>query len=95
MFDNEGCIGKTVSLTADEQATVARIKERVFENSCRVNTKQTTLDVKVLEPRLDLVHQPVQDLYESACLGWLGPVTSLCARRDGSAAVVGEVHRGD
>ena len=41
------------------------------------------------------MHQPVQDLYESACLGWLGPVTSLCARRDGSAAVVGEVHRGD
>ena len=95
VFDNADCVGKSVSLTPDAQATVARIQERESENACRVNTKQTTLDVKALELRLDLVHQPVRDLYESACLGWLGPVTPLRAGHDGGAAVVGEVHRGD
>ena len=95
VFDNADCVGKSVSLTPDAQATVARIQEWESENSCRVNTKQTKLDVQALGLRLGLVHQPVRDIFESACLGWLGPTTPLRAGHDSNAAVVGAVRRGD
>ncbi|MBQ4824160.1 DUF4453 domain-containing protein [Leisingera sp. HS039] len=95
VFDNGDCIGKSVSLPPHAGRMVALVKEMEARFGCRVNNKQTYLDLDDLFLRHQLWDLPVRDEFESACLGWLGPVTGLRAGHRPDAPLVGQIVAGD
>jgi len=95
VFSNGDCIGKSVSLPPQAERMVALVKEMESRFDCRVNNKQTYLDLDDLFLRFQLWDLPVRDEYESACLGWLGPVMGLRAGHRPDAPLVGQIDPGD
>jgi hypothetical protein len=95
LFDNAGCLGKSVTLAPDAKEKVARIQAREALIGCSVNTSAETLDLDDLFVRRQLVDLPVADEFESGCLGWVGPQTLLRAGTDPQSPVVGQILPGD
>ncbi|NND17459.1 MAG: DUF4453 domain-containing protein [Silicimonas sp.] len=94
VFDNTGCIGNSVALSTDAAALVVRIREREAEHGCRVDASRTVLELRDLPIRRLLVRQPVRDVFESACLGWLSTPTPLFAGPDAATGAIGEITAG-
>lgn len=94
VFDNAECLGQPVALSPGDAATVARIRQVEAEQGCRVDTSRPALDVGALWIRRALIHQPVRDIFESACLGWLGPDAPLFAGHERSTPVIGQIGTG-
>ena len=94
VFDNEGCIGTSVSLGPEAKVLAARIRGIEAVQGCWVDTSATNLDLGAIWIRRHLVDQPVRDIFESACLGWLGPAVPLNAGRDRSLPAVGQIAPG-
>lgn len=95
IFDNSDCLGKTVSLTAEDQAMVAELQALEREGDCNVDTSKRSLSLADLAQRRLLSHLPLRDISESACLGWRGKSVALHAGPDDTAAVIGKIARGD
>ncbi|WP_264210302.1 DUF4453 domain-containing protein [Leisingera thetidis] len=95
IFDNRGCTGKSVSLPPQAERVVALVKEMETRFGCRVSNKQTYLNLDDQFLRYQLWDLPVRDEYESACLGWLGPVMGLRAGHRPDAPLVGRITPGD
>ena len=91
VFDSTACLGKEVALDAEAEALVRTIRERETAYGCKVDTSQTVLKVDDLAIRWRLLNQPIRDRFESACLGWLGPVVPLRAGHNLSAPVIGQI----
>lgn len=91
VYDNRDCIGKSVSLSADLRDFVAFVQTKERANNCRVNTASTQLFIDDVWVRRQLLHLPVRDDLESACLNWIGPPTVLRAAADHAAVVIGQV----
>ncbi|MEM7438003.1 MAG: DUF4453 domain-containing protein [Pseudomonadota bacterium] len=94
-FDNAGCTGKSVNLSARASQKVAQIKELEARNSCRVNTKSTSLFIDDLATRRRLVDLPVRDETESSCIGFRAPSVALRAGIGTQHAVTYQVRQGD
>ncbi|KIC34946.1 DUF4453 domain-containing protein [Leisingera sp. ANG-M7] len=95
VFNNGDCTGKSVSLPPQSERLVADVKQMEARFGCRVNNKQTHLDLDDLFLRYQLWDLPVRDEFESACLGWLGPVMGLRAGHRPDAPLVGQIDPGD
>ncbi|MDQ2088700.1 DUF4453 domain-containing protein [Marimonas arenosa] len=95
VFDNSGCIGEQVSLNAQARRQVEDIRARESALGCVVDTKRRNLDLPDIAIRWNLRDLPVADEYESGCIGWLEPVTSLHSGRDSASAIVGWIEPGD
>jgi hypothetical protein len=95
LFDNGDCVGQDVRLTADQEAMVADIRALEAQIGCRVNTRDTWLDLDDLGIRQSLIDLPVLDLLSGGCLGWLGPPRTLHAGRSELAPPIGRLEPGD
>ncbi|WP_424978421.1 DUF4453 domain-containing protein [Leisingera sp. S232] len=95
VFDNGDCTGKSVALPPQDQRLVSKVKQMEARFGCRVNNKQTRLDLDDLFLRYQLRNLPIRDEFESACLGWLGPVIGLRAGHSSDAPLVGQIDPGD
>lgn len=95
VFDNSGCVGKSVALDSRSARLVGQIQTLEAGQGCRVDTKRGFLDLDDRLIRQRLWDLPIRDEFESACLGWLGPVTPLLAGHDQSALAVGRIQPGD
>ncbi len=95
IFDNSDCLGKTVSLSADDQEMVAELQTLEREGDCRVDTSKNQLSLKDLEHRQVLWVLPIRDLSESACIGWLGEQAGLRAGPTLDAPIIGRLAPGD
>ncbi|EDZ45524.1 conserved hypothetical protein [Rhodobacterales bacterium Y4I] len=95
VFDNRGCLGKSVSLSPQDERLVAQVKQMEARIGCRVNNKQIYLNLQDLHLRHQLRDLPVHDEFEGACLGWLGPVMGLRAGHRPDAPLIGQINTGD
>lgn len=95
IFNNAGCIGTDVSLSAADRGFVAHTREieAVFE--CQINTARTSLDLPLLRTWLKLQDLPRQDEFASGCIGWTGARTALRSGHSGGASVIGTLRQGD
>ncbi|MDE4098813.1 DUF4453 domain-containing protein [Phaeobacter gallaeciensis] len=91
VFGTGPCIGKSVSLTPQDQQRVAQIQGMERDMSCRVNTKQHHLDLDDLHIRRQLSDLPIPDEIQGACLGWMGPATALHAGHSEASPVIGQI----
>ena len=90
VFDNAGCLGKSVNLSPDQSALVTTIRQQEKLMECRVNTRGTYLELEDLGTRLRLWDLPVADEFESACIGFRAAPIDL---RAGVAADAPVLHR--
>jgi hypothetical protein len=95
VFDNTGCIGSNVALSSADQQRVAEIREVEREYGCALDTSRPRIDLPLLTLWLSLDDIPRPDLFESACLGWRGPVVPLVSGTSAMARRLGEVLPGD
>lgn len=95
VFDNNGCTGKSVTLSPQAQQTVHQIQALEARIGCRVNTGQTSLELDDLELRRRLWDLPVLDELAGACLGWLGASVGLRAGHRSDAPYVGQITSGN
>lgn len=95
IFDNSDCLGKSVSLSAEDQAMVAELQALEREGDCRVDTSKRSLSLADLAQRRLLRHFPLRDNSETACLGWRGRSVALHAGPDDTTAVIGKITPGD
>ena len=95
VFDNRDCTGKSVTISASNQRVVADLQRAERRLGCKVNTKARRLQLYDLSIRRHLMDQPVRDEFESACLGWIGPVIPLRAGTDARRPVIGAIQPGD
>lgn len=95
LFDNAGCIGKSVTLDPASQAVVTQIRGIEARFACRVDTNQQWLDLPDINFRRALTSHPIRDEFEWACLGWTGPVTPLHAGYNAPLQVIGQIAPGD
>ncbi|MXN66601.1 DUF4453 domain-containing protein [Stappia sp. GBMRC 2046] len=95
MFDNGGCIGKTVSVDPRSSRLVAEIQALERSHGCKVSRNRTYLDLDDLWIRRQLIDLPIFDEFPGGCLGWIGPVTPLYAGRNPASAVIGRISPGD
>ena len=77
VFDNSNCRTKTPDISERQKAFVARVKQQERDLGCTVDTSRTELFVRDIHLRRGLMEQPVSDGFESACIGWKGPVYDL------------------
>lgn len=91
VFGTGPCIGKSVTLSPEDNQTVARLRAAEKELSCRVNTKQPHLELDDLFVRRQLWDVPIPDEAESACIGWMGPEVILHAGQGADTPVVGSI----
>ncbi len=94
-FDNSDCIGKQVSLAPFWSNFVAQIQTIERTHACRVNTAQPQLDLPDAYLRRQLVHLPIADEFESACLGWVDAPRALFAGHDSATQITGYIQAGD
>lgn len=95
IFDNTGCIGKSVDVGRAGAALMQRLRGVENALGCKVNTSATKLDVDDLAQRWMMRDLPVADEFESACIGWrLDDVTLRSARSD-NAPGTGSIQTGD
>ncbi|MEM6618820.1 MAG: DUF4453 domain-containing protein [Pseudomonadota bacterium] len=94
VFDNAGCLGKDVAVSPADRRKVSEIQSQEQALECRVNTRQTRLDVPDINLRRALIDLPIADGLESACLGYQGPPLALQAGHYDSAPRIGAVERG-
>ncbi|NNE79216.1 MAG: DUF4453 domain-containing protein [Silicimonas sp.] len=95
VFDNGDCSTRTPVLSAEQTATITRIKEREAWFECAVDTADTELLLDMPALRMSLQTLPVLDTYESACIGWRGPVLPLFSGVAEGARQIAEVRPGD
>lgn len=95
VYDNGDCVGKTVSLGPSQTQQVNTIRGMEKFHGCNVNTSGRYLDVPDHSIRRYLIDLPIRDEYESACLGWLGPVTPLYSGHSLGTAPLGQIQPGD
>ncbi len=95
MFGNEGCTGKDVALSAQDQALVAEIQKLETMAECQVDTARTGMEIRDLAWRMRMLDLPVPSYGASACFGWRGEARALFAARDETAAITGELLPGD
>lgn len=95
VFDNAGCLGTDVALSAQDNATVALVREFEVEWSCRVDTSRTQLDLPDMAARMRMRDMPVPTGYESACIGWRGGAANLYSGQDQKSGVTGVLRDGD
>lgn len=95
VYDNQDCVGKSVSLSAADADLVAEIRALEASQSCRVNTSQTNLEVDDTHIRSLLVDLPIRAVAESACIGWTGPTAPLYAGRGSHTPEIGQIATGD
>ncbi|MEP2715978.1 DUF4453 domain-containing protein [Pseudophaeobacter sp.] len=95
IFDNSDCLGKTVSLSAEDQEMVAELQALEREGDCRVDTSKGSLSLPDLAQRQALWHLPLRDISESACLGWRGKSVGLHAGPGKDTPVIGKITPGD
>ena len=93
-FDNSDCVGKSVSLSGYWQNIVGQIQALERQHQCRVNTTQPVLELGDHWIRRQLVHLPLRDDFESACIGFIGAPVPLYAGADLSNAVIGTIDPG-
>lgn len=95
IFDNEGCIGKDVTVEAWNKAVVDKVYAEEAGAACQVDSSRTSLDVESLELRKGLVEIPMPTDGESACLGYKGPNRRLTTAADLNSGGVGVLQTGD
>ncbi|GAA6195505.1 hypothetical protein NBRC116598_09490 [Pseudophaeobacter arcticus] len=95
IFDNSDCLGKSVSLSSDDQKRVTELQRLEQQEHCRVNTAKRHLSLDDLGLRKDLWHLPLRDLSGSACIGWLGPQVGLRIGHSQDAPIIGKISPGD
>ncbi|MEX0316748.1 MAG: DUF4453 domain-containing protein [Ruegeria sp.] len=94
-FDNSDCIGKSVSLDPASAQMVDQIRGMERFHGCTVDTGQVWLDLDDVFIRRQLTDLPIREEFESACIGWLGPVTILYSGHSPGAVPVGQIQPGD
>ncbi|WP_415919800.1 DUF4453 domain-containing protein [Tateyamaria sp. SN6-1] len=94
-FDNTGCTGKDVTLSAADTAAVAKIRTYEAEYQCRVDTSQTQLYLPDRAIRLQLDTQPISDALESACINYRAAPLTLRSGPGPQARPVGQITQGD
>ncbi|MFT6272557.1 MAG: hypothetical protein ACJA0F_001402 [Dinoroseobacter sp.] len=95
VFNNAGCTGTDVNLSAAERDFVAYTREIEAIFDCKINTARTSIDLPLLSSWLKLQDLPRRDEFESGCMGWTGPRTALRSGHSGGASVVGTLMQGD
>ena len=95
VFGNEGCTGKTASVSRRDAGLVERLMARETEETCQVDTSRPALDLDDLAVRQRLVDLPVRDMTDSLCLGWNGPETPLRAGHSDAAEALGAIATAD
>lgn len=95
VFDNANCTTKDPALSAEDKATVARIRDTESWIGCNMDTESTYLALDALEARRALDTLPVLDRFESACIGWRGPTVPLLSGMQPGAGVIGQISPGD
>lgn len=94
VFGTGPCIGTSVTLSPEDTQTVARLRATEKELSCRVDTKQSHLDLDDLFIRRQLWDVPIPEDRQSACIGWMGPDVTLHAGQGSDTPVVGSIMPG-
>lgn len=95
VFDNADSTGTSVSLPPGQQQMVAALREMERRFECHVNTGQPWLHLNDRAVRQRLTDLPIRDEFESACLGWLGPLAPLRAGHHPGSDVLNYVSPGD
>ena len=95
VFDNQDCIGKTVSLAPEWSQFVSTVQSLEQQFQCRVNTNQTELLLDDAWVRRQLVHLPIADELESACIGYNGAPRPVLSGQGLGYPVTGYISAGD
>lgn len=95
LFDNTGCTGKNVTLSADDQVFVSRMRALEKQNQCSVDTKSPYLELGDAWVRRQLATLPITDGFESACLGWLHTPEPLRSAAYDDAPIIATILPGD
>lgn len=95
VFYNGDCTGKSVTLPPQDQQKVSQIQALEARIGCRVDTRQSYLNLQDLHLRRQLWDLPVLDELAGACLGWLGPAAGLRAGHRPNAPFIGQITPGD
>ncbi|MEL6206394.1 MAG: DUF4453 domain-containing protein [Pseudomonadota bacterium] len=95
VFDNAGCIGKSVDLSPSAKRQVDQIRAIEAEAGCKVNTAQTRLHIDDLAIRRRLIDLPIRDEFASGCLGYGGAPIALRAGHSAGAPAIGQIEAGD
>jgi hypothetical protein len=95
MFDNDGCTGKSVTLSAKAQQQVAEIRRLEGSLQCKVDTSRSALELVDLATRRQLIDLPIHDEFESGCIGWQEAPADLHAGHKSTSPVIGRIEPGD
>ena len=95
VFDNADCTGKSVTLSAGDQALVERLRVAERDQQCRVDTTRREIDLDDRHIRPRLVDLPVAVPDGSACMNWLSARIAVHAGRNRATPVLGHIEPGD
>ena len=95
VFNNAGCTGTDVTLGAADQDFVNYTRQMEDEFQCSIDTSAKTLDLELIGSWMQLADLPRRDLWESSCIGWIGPSLPLRAAANDTSTVLGQVSPGD
>lgn len=96
IFDNTGCTTNSPQFSPKDAKLVALVKQREQFWECRATTSRKTLDVDLLQTRMQLQDLPVineDNLF--ACHQWQGPKITLRAAHNAASDSLGKAQNGD
>ena len=96
VFNNYGCTTQAPELTAEEKAIVKEIQNIESDVGCKLDTtERRPLDIPNLPLRRTLLDQPINEGFESGCIGYIGEPLPLRAGIAQDAPIVGYIQAGD
>lgn len=95
IFDNAGCSGTEIQLSAAQQEQLDRLAGLESALSCKVDTDASSVNIWDADFLAALRDLPIADGTESSCLGWTGPRTPVFDGYSEGSRVIGFINPGD